>query len=90
MNTILKIFDNIGFRFKLQNNQFHQDKKISTFHFLDKSHIGYSIPYIARLVDSGLWEAGVGVVEFDSNAIPNFPALKTCIFFTKPEFFIAV
>ena len=67
MNTILKIFDNIGFRFKLQNNQFHQDKKISTFHFLDKSHIGYSIPYIARLVDSGLWEAGVGVVEFDSN-----------------------
>ena len=76
MNTILKIFDNIGFRFKLQNNQFHQDKKISTFHFLDKSHIGYSIPYIARLVDSGLWEAGVGVVEFDSNG---------CLLYTSPS-----
>ena len=65
MNTILKIFDNIGFNFVLKNNQFYQDKKLHTFNFLNNTHVGYHIPYIARLADKGLWEVGVGSVDFD-------------------------
>lgn len=65
MNTILKIFDNIGFNFVLKNNHFYQDKKLQTFNLLNNTHVGYNIPYIARVSDKGLWEVGVGSVEFD-------------------------
>jgi len=67
MNTILKIFDNIGFKFGVKNHKFYQQEKIKSFNLLDRSHVGYHIPYIARVSDGGLWEVGVGLVEFDEN-----------------------
>jgi hypothetical protein len=62
MNTILKIFDNIGFKFKVENDKFIPYKNIQAFSLLDQSHIGYSIPYLARNISSDSWEVGVGSV----------------------------
>lgn len=62
MNTILKIFDNIGFKFKVEDDKFIPYKNIQAFSLLDQSHIGYSIPYLARNISSDFWEVGVGSV----------------------------
>lgn len=67
MNTILKIFDNIGFKFELKNNLFIKYKNIPLFNTFDSSHVGYYIPYLARNVKNNQWETGVGKVVFDEN-----------------------
>jgi formylglycine-generating enzyme required for sulfatase activity len=66
MNTILKIFDNIGFKFTLQDNQFEFYKQLNSFSKLDKDHIGYYIPYLARNIKDNQWEVGVGLVTYGS------------------------
>lgn len=66
MNTILKIFDNIGFKFKIENNSFAQSQTLPSFGSLNNSHVGYSIPYLARNINANQWEVGVGKVEFDN------------------------
>lgn len=63
MKTILKIFDNIGFKFVLDKDTFVQKETVSSFSKLDQSHVGYYIPYLARCGGDGLWEVGVGYVK---------------------------
>jgi hypothetical protein len=67
MNTILKIFDNIGFKFKIEDNKFAYHKNIASFAKLNQSHVNYYIPYLARNVSSNSWEVGVGLVAFNNN-----------------------
>jgi hypothetical protein len=63
MNTILKIFDNIGFKFSIENNSFCQKETLNSFNKLDQTHVGYYIPYLARCGSDNLWEVGVGYVK---------------------------
>lgn len=65
MNTILKIFDSIGFKFKVKDNKFIYHKNIDAFKVFDQSHVGYNVPYLARNIKANQWEAGVGYVEHD-------------------------
>lgn len=93
MNTILKIFDNIGFKFKQKDNQFIQYKGIPAFSGLDNSHAGYYIPYLARNASANLWEVGVGLVTYDDIAnvvvmrhkVVKSSANDSAVTFTDPD-----
>lgn len=65
MNKLIKVFDNIGFYFKIKNNHIIYDKKISNFEALQQDHVGYYIPYLCRNKTNNLYEIGVGETIID-------------------------
>ena len=64
-NKLIRVFDNIGFNFIIENDIIKPTSTIKTYNALNTSHVGYLIPYIARNSDSQLFETGVGEIVFD-------------------------
>lgn len=66
MNSLVRVFDNIGFTFTVSGNDFVQTANIKGYNALNSSHLGYYVPYIVRnygangAVD---FEVGVGLVK---------------------------
>ena len=66
-NKGFKVFDNIGFDFKINNELLIIPiKNIQSYNSLNTNHIGYSIPYIARNKKLNLIEIGAGTVVVDN------------------------
>lgn len=63
MNNLIRVFDNIGFKFLLNKDGYIQPlSEINNFNLLENHHIGYDIPYIARNNSKQIYEAGIGEV----------------------------
>jgi hypothetical protein len=63
MSNLIRVFDNIGFKFLLNKDGYIQPlSEINNFNLLENHHIGYDIPYIARNNSKQIYEAGVGEV----------------------------
>lgn len=65
-NKLIKVFDNIGFSFIIENNHFKVLSKLKNYNSLNSSHVGFYIPYIARNISYQYFETGVGEIAFDS------------------------
>lgn len=65
-NKLIKVFDNIGFSFIIENNDFKILSKLKNYNSLNASHVGFFIPYIARNVSYQYFETGVGEIVFDT------------------------
>jgi hypothetical protein len=66
-NKLIRVFDNIGFNFVIENNVIKPVSAIKTYNILNTNHVGYLIPYIARNLNSRLFETGVGEIVFDNS-----------------------
>jgi len=66
-NKLIKVFDNIGFSFTLNNSTFVINKSLPGFNSLSQEHVGYHIPYLCRNKKLQLYETGVGEVCWDAN-----------------------
>jgi formylglycine-generating enzyme required for sulfatase activity len=66
-NKLIRVFDNIGFNFVIENDIIKPVSAIKTYNILNANHVGYLIPYIARNLNSRLFETGVGEIVFDNS-----------------------
>ena len=66
-NKLIRVFDNIGFNFVIENDVIKPVSAIKTYNILNTNHVGYLIPYIARNLNSRLFETGVGEIVFDNS-----------------------
>jgi hypothetical protein len=72
MNSLVRVFDNIGFTFTASGNDLVQISNIKGYNSLNSSHLGYYIPYIVRnYVANGVvdFEVGVGLVKNSGDKI---------------------
>lgn len=67
INSPIYVFDSIGSRFSILNNDFLIGQSLSGYNTLTDSHIGSYIPYLTR--NGKKWEIGVGLVKKSNNAI---------------------
>jgi hypothetical protein len=73
MSNLIRIFDNIGFKFLINNDgQIQQLSEINNFNLLENHHIGYDIPYIARNNEKRIYETGIGeIIVVNGNICVN-------------------
>ena len=67
INSPIYVFDSIGSRFSILNNDFLIGQSLSGYNTLTDSHIGSYIPYLTR--NEKRWEIGVGLVKKLNNSI---------------------
>jgi|688.fasta_scaffold00234_49 hypothetical protein len=64
-NKLIKVFDNVGFSFTIENDHFKILSKLKNYNSLNSTHVGFYIPYIARNISYQYFETGVGEIVFD-------------------------
>ena len=65
-NKLIKVFDNVGFSFTIENDHFKILSKLKNYNSLNSTHVGFYIPYIARNISYQYFETGVGEIVFDT------------------------
>jgi hypothetical protein len=68
-NKNIRIIDNIGFNFTVNNDIYKITGPIKGFDLLDNSHIGYVIPYIAKNATQNLYEVGLAEILVEDKNI---------------------
>ena len=67
INDPIYVFDSIGSKFSILNNNFLIGQAIAGYNTLTASHAGSYIPYLAR--NGKVWEIGVGLIGSNNDGI---------------------
>lgn len=67
INDPIYVFDSIGSKFSILNNNFLIGQAIAGYNTLTASHAGSYIPYLAR--NGKVWEIGVGLIGLNNDGI---------------------